>query len=384
MSDSQLPTESPLNVVPALPQRSAPRFSVVRFLGRLFLLMILGVSLALNFILFLALIGFGDRFGSSSLVTERYYAGQETATEKIAVVRLDGIITDSSIGFMLKELDRAATDSSVKAVVLRINSPGGSISASDELHRRITQLRDGNPLKKTSPKPIIVSMGSLAASGGYYIAMPAKTLIAERTTLTGSIGVYAALPNVTKLSDKIGFGMTVLKAGEVKDSGSPFREMTGHEKHLWQNMIDQAYVQFLHVVEEGRPQLTDKLQENIVIDDHLPVRGSSQEKFTRYRADGGIFTAPDAKKYGLIDQIGYLDDAVDAAKQAAKLGENYKVVTYERPPTLFGSLLGIKSRPPETVFDPNRLVEAAMPRLWYLAPQAEFAGMLAAMGQDDN
>src|SRR5262249_37040335 len=122
MSDSQLPAQPPLNVVPALPQRSGPRFSVVRFLGRLFLLMILGVSLALNFILFLALMGFGDRFGSGSYITERHYAGQETATDKIAIVRLDGIITDSSIGFMLKQLDRAATDSAVKAVVLRINS----------------------------------------------------------------------------------------------------------------------------------------------------------------------------------------------------------------------------------------------------------------------
>src|SRR5713226_4106497 len=161
--------------------------------------MILAVSIALNFILFLALMGFGERFGSDSHVIERYYAGQETATDKIAVVRMD-----SSIVFMLKELDRAAADTAVKAVVLRINSPGGSITASDDLHQHITELRDGNALKKTSPKPIVVSMGSLAASGGYYIAMPAKTLIAERTTLTGSIGVYAAFLNVAKLAEQHG------------------------------------------------------------------------------------------------------------------------------------------------------------------------------------
>jgi protease-4 len=288
---------------------------------------------------------------------------------------------------MLKELDRAAGDSAVKAVVLRINSPGGSITASDELHRRIVELRDGNTAKKTPAKPIVVSMAGLAASGGYYIAMPAKTLIAERTTLTGSIGVYAALPNATKLSDKIGFGMTIIKAGEVKDSGSMFREMSEHERQLWQDMIDHSYLQFIRIVEEGRPQLKGKLQEDIVIDQTLPIRDektrSKHLRYVRYRADGGIFTAEDAKKYGLVDQIGYLDEAINAAKQAANLADNYKVVTYERPPSLFGNLLGIKARPTETVLDPSRLAEGAVPRLWYLAPQSEFAGILAAMGRGD-
>src|SRR5207253_496443 len=137
--------------------------------------------------------------GDGGRLTEKLYAGPATASDKVAVVRIEGVLLEGLTGFAQKQLDRAAADTSVKAVVLRINSPGGTITASDDLHRRITDLRDGNAPKNTAPKPVVVSMGSLAASGGYYIAMPAGTLFAERTTLTGSVGVYAALPNATEL-----------------------------------------------------------------------------------------------------------------------------------------------------------------------------------------
>jgi protease-4 len=213
--------------------------------------------------------------------------------------------------------------------------------------------------------------------------MPAKTLIAEQTTLTGSIGVYAALPNLAELGDKIGFRMEIIRAGQVKDSGSPFKKMTEHERQLWQVMIDHSYVQFLHVVESGRPQLKGKLQEDIVTETPGPVRAEDKlpRQITRYRADGGIFTADEAKKFGLIDQIGYLEDAVKATAQAAGLGENYKVVEYERPRTLLG-LLGVKSPAPERGWQPAQLAAAATPRLWYLAPQTELAGVFFAAGQD--
>jgi protease-4 len=287
--------------------------------------------------------------------------------------------------FAQKQIERAAHDNTVKAVVVRINSPGGSITASDDLHHRLTELRDGNPTKKTNAKPLVVSMASLAASGGYYIAMPAKTLLAERTTITGSIGVYAALPDATELSKKIGFTMNVIRAGDVKDSGDPFREMTPHERELWQYMVDRSYLQFLKVVEEGRPPLKGKFQEDLVIDEVLPVReGKLREKpakFTRYRADGGIFTAEEAKKYGLIDQIGYLEDAIQVAKQAAALGDDYKVVLYEKIPTFLGTLLGVKAPTPAFSFDPGQFSSAATPRLWYLAPQAEWAGLVSAAGE---
>jgi protease-4 len=355
----------------------------LRWIVRGFVFLVLVFSLGLNFLFFLAL-GFGDDFGGEgSHVHERYHSGNRSASDKIAVVTIDGILMEGMHPFAQKEIEKAAHDKSVKAVVLRINSPGGSITASDDLHHRITELRDGNKDKKTAAKPIIVSMGGVAASGGYYIAMPAQTLLAERTTITGSIGVYAALPNVTELSQKIGFKMDVLRAGEVKDSGSPFHDMTPHERELWQTMVDHSYLQFLQVVEQGRPQLKGKLQEDIVVDEILPVRSQDTQqkkvKFTRYRADGGIFTAEEAEKYGLIDRIGYLEDALQLAKQAASLGDHYKAVIYERPLSLLGALTGAKSQPPPQVFDASQLSSAAVPRLWYLSPQSELAGILSAV-----
>jgi protease IV len=377
------PRQQPLDVIPVR-HYSYARPSPFRWLARFFFFLLFVGSIALNFLLLVALL---PSLGESGIhVDERYHSGKSLAKDKIAIVHIDGVIMEGMTRFAHKELERAASDNAVKAVVLRINSPGGSITASDDLHKRITELRDGNPDKSTQAKPIVVSMGGLAASGGYYVAMPAKTLVAERTTITGSIGVYAALPNITELGNKIGFKMNVIKAGVVKDSGSPFHEMTPKEMEEWQAMVDHSYLQFLQVVEQGRPQLRGKLQEDIVIDQTLPVRTEKsqvkQVKYTRYRADGGIFTAEEAKKYGLIDQIGYLDEAIKEAKRAAGLGEDYKVVTYERPATLFGALMGAEARQTGLNLDAGRLSSGAVPRLWYLAPQSEFAGLLAAAGQE--
>src|SRR5262249_43722741 len=209
---------------------------------RSFLGMALTLSLLVNFFL-LGLVGFGFLImvllvvaaaggESSSLpLTEKVYSGKSTADSKVAVIKVDGVILEGMLGYVHKEIDTAAEDKKVKAVVVRIDSPGGSITASDDLHRRLTLLRDGNPEKKTEGKKnLVVSMGGVAASGGYYIAMPAKTLIAEKTTITGSIGVYAALPNIHELADKYGVQMEIIKRGEVKDSGSMFKAMTPEER----------------------------------------------------------------------------------------------------------------------------------------------------------
>jgi len=352
----------------------------MRGFGCLILFVMLLLSLGLNLVLFLMIIpSFSD---GNIQVEERLHSGSKLASDKIAIVNIDGVLMEGMIGFARRELERAATDHGVKAVILRVNSPGGTITASDDLHQRILELRDGSTEKKTTGKPIVVSMGSVAASGGYYISVPAKTLMAEPTTITASIGVYAALPNVADLGKKVGFSMEVIKAGEVKDSGSPFHDMTPKEKQLWQDMVDHSYLRFLQIVEAGRPHLKGKLQETISIDKTVPIRDANaaerKVKYTRYRADGGIFTANEALKYGLIDQIGYLDDAIKVAKQAAAISENYKVISYERPPSLFGNLLGVASDSPDSQFNLGRLSEGAIPRLWYMAPQSEFAGLLAA------
>ncbi len=321
-----------------------------------------------------------------SSIVEHFESGSGQAKDKIAIVDVEGVLMEGMTGFAQKQIERAARDSEVKAVVLRIQSPGGSITASDHLHHMLLELRDGNTSRGTSAKPIIVSMGSLAASGGYYIAMPGQRVFAERTTMTGSIGVYAALPNVKALGDKIGFRMDVIKAGEVKDSGSPFADMTDKERMLWQHLVDESYLQFIHVVEDGRPTLKGKMQEDVKIDETMAVRTEKgpQKKvnYTRYRADGGVYTAPEALKLGLIDQIGYLDDAIEAARQAAKLGTIYKAVRYEKPATFLGSLLGIKGPSSGPRLELSALANSATPRLWYLSSGAESAGFLAATGKE--
>jgi protease-4 len=237
-------------------------------------------------------------------------------------------------------------------------------------------------------KPIVASMGMIAASGGYYIAMPAEKVYAEKTTLTGSIGVYAALPNVSELAKNNGVRLELIKAGSIKGSGSMLHEMTPQERQPWQDSVDQAYDHFLEIVAAGRPPLTkERLRSEVVIrqkakvydDKGNPVTGPGREPkevdVERVRADGGSFTAAEAKKIGLIDDIGVLEDAVVAAASAAQLGE-YRVVHYKRPPSLMGLLFGVKS--PAESPDWSQLAKGLTPRLWYMAPQCELSGILAA------
>ncbi len=357
---------------------------------------VLGMSLMVNLLvagLFVALCAGVSMFGFSaddekSSLKERHVAGKKSGDDKVAVVRIEGVIMEGLLDFAEKQIERAAEDKKVKAVVVRINSPGGSITASDQLYYRLTRLRDGVPEKGTAAKPLVVSMASTAASGGYYVAMPAKVLYAERTTITGSIGVYASFPNVSGLAEKVGFDMTVVKRGDVKTAGSPLRDMRPEERELWQSMVDHAYDQFKDVVETGRPQLKGKLEDK-VIDEKRTVSvdkkdGTAEKKeiqYVRRRADGGIWTADKAKQFGLIDKIGYLEDAIKEAHDLAGLGEDYKAIAYDRPFSLSEALMGVKAPQPGVLFDPARLANGLTPRLWYMAPQAELAGVLAAAGR---
>src|SRR5262249_43826112 len=268
-------------------------------------------------------------------------------------------LVDGFLGFENKQIEEAAKDPAVKAVVVRIDSPGGTISASDDLLRRLNHLRDGTTPKfqfagKSAKKPLVVSIGTVAASGGYYIAMAAaqnandaneKKLFAERSTLTGSIGVYASFPNLKELGDKYGVKFELINAGDIKASGSMFHEMSPQERQPWQDMVLQSYDQFIEVLDTGRPQLNGNLTHELLrpqaydrvielaetarpqlnrklTDELFPPKeipayddkGNRAEKsagmYTRKRADGGVFTASEAKKYGLIDAIGTVDDAV--------------------------------------------------------------------------
>ena len=325
---------------------------------------------------------------ADAVLTEKLYSGNAAAKDKIAIIHLDGVIMEGTLGYVYKQIEQAAKDKQVKAIVLRINSPGGSITASDELHRKLTELTKGNSSKKYDAKPIVVSMGSLAASGGYYVAMPAQVIYAEKTTMTGSIGVYGSFLDVHKAAETYGVTMRVIKAGEIKDSGSPFKEMSDKEKQVWQEMINESYGQFLHVVETGRPKLKGELLVRFKV---VPFAPGGDETIAakphdRYLADGGVYGAETALKKGLIDEIGTLDDAIQAAHDQASMGGEFKAIQYEKPKSLSETLLGIRSDKPvglnSPLLDPARLRNGLTPRLWYLAPGCELAGMLAAKRND--
>jgi len=237
--------------------------------------------------------------------------------EKILIIDISGIISEEEkrgvAGFsgepdmvarIREELKTAAKDKLIKAVVLRINSPGGTVTASDILHHEIEQF------KKNTGNKVIACIMDLGASGGYYVAVSADKIVAHPTAVTGSIGVIMLNLSVEGLLQKIGVKDTSIKTGEHKDMGSPLKTMTDEERKIFQGVLDDMYEKFLSVITEGR-------------------KGLSREKL-RSLADGRIYIARQALEYGLIDRIGYLDEAIGLAKKEAALREA-RVITYHRP-----------------------------------------------------
>ena len=206
--------------------------------------------------------------------------------DKIAVVEIQGVITQSSR--VIEEIHQHLADEGVKAIILRIDSPGGGVGPSQEIHREVVKAKE--------KKKIITSMGAVAASGGYYVACASDLIVANPGTITGSIGVIMQFSNFEELLKKIGIKGVVLKSGEHKDIGSPFREMTAEEKKIMQETLDNVHQQFIRAVAEGR-----KLDRTKVI----PL------------ADGRIMTGEQAKQLGLVDKMGNLQDAIDEATKLA-------------------------------------------------------------------
>ena len=208
--------------------------------------------------------------------------------DKVAVVEVEGIITEpESINKQIKEFGER---DDIKAIVVRINSPGGGVGPSQEIYREIKRV--------SAKKKVIASMGAVAASGGYYIAAAANKIIANPGTITGSIGVIMEFANAEELLSKIGFKGYVIKSGEYKDIGSPLRSMKEDEKRLLQNVIDDVHRQFVDVVAENR-----KLKVDVV----------------KKIADGRIFSGQQAKEIGLVDEIGNFQDAIDIAASMSNI-----------------------------------------------------------------
>ncbi|HLJ96116.1 MAG TPA: signal peptide peptidase SppA [Gemmataceae bacterium] len=240
---------------------------------------------------------------------------------KIALIDVEGVILNARTGSLFgsgenpmslfrERLDAAAEDRHVKAVVLRINSPGGAVTASDIMYQEVINFR------RDTGKPVIACMMDVAASGAYYIAMGCDKVYAHPTTVTGSIGVIMSLYNASGLFAKIGVASDPIKSGPNKDIGNPGRPMTDEERAILQGMVNSFYDQFVHVVAQGRRMPEDQV---------------------RILADGRVYTGLDAKKAGLVDEVGYLEDAVRDAMQMAGI-HDASIIAYDRGEGYRGSI----------------------------------------------
>ncbi len=243
--------------------------------------------------------------------------------DAVAVIRLDGATTSGPVDYFTTTgitpdrandlLEQAAANPNIKAVVLRVNSPGGSVVASDEIYRALLEFE----------KPVIVWMGEMAASGGYYISCGSDYVFAHPATLTGSIGVISQFINAEELLDEIGVDAVVITSGPRKDMGSLFREMTEEEQELWQEVTDEIYDGFVEIVAEARA---------------LP------EETVRELADGRVYTGRQALEAELVDEVGVLDDAIAKAAELGGIEGEPQVIELKPTPSFLDALYGFQAR----------------------------------------
>jgi protease IV len=256
---------------------------------------------------------FSDMFAVSDEMFAEEIIDEGNEVKKIAVLEVDGVIQDTggdvgslfeSPGYnhksFLEKLDHVKNDGAVKGIIIRVNSPGGGVVESAEIHDRIIEIQ------KETKKPIYISMGSMAASGGYYISAPASKIYASPETLTGSLGVIMQGINYAGLAEKYGVDFVTIKSGPYKDIMSPTREMTEAERKIIQSMINNSYEGFVKVISEGRNIPADKVKQI---------------------ADGRIYDGRQAKDLNLIDGFGYFDDVIDTMKSDLKM-KDAQVVRY--------------------------------------------------------
>ncbi len=307
---------------------------------RIFWGIILALSVMANIVLFLALIGVVTVFavGQKGIFTEEVIQAGPRAT-KIAVIRMQGIIDDEKAQDMYRQLKSARKDERVKGLIIRVNSPGGTISASDQIYNEILKYRD------ETDKPVVAFMQGVAASGGYYVSVSSDKIIAEPTVITGSVGVivgYLVLQEL--LEEKLGIQPVIIKSGQKKDWPSSFRQPTEEElQYLQDKVLTPAYERFVQIIADSRPSLT--------LTD------------VKRLADGSIYGAQEALDERLIDEIGYLDEAIELVKSLAGI-EEAQVVEYRKPFSLAG-LLRSQSKGILKI-DKTTLYELSTPQVLYL------------------
>lgn len=271
----------------------------------------------------------------------------------ILMISVKGVISSEKFlteGWVTPEqfqtrLLQAGKDPSIKAVILNINSPGGSVTATDKIHRALLQFRE------KYKKPIVAYFDSVAASGGYYLASACEQIISHPTCITGSIGVIMSyLQMQDLLENKLGIKQMVVKSGAHKDIGSFSRPTTEEEKKILQGIVDEMYERFLTVVQEGRPKLKELKREEL-----LTI------------ADGRIYTGKEAKELGLVDKVGYFEDAIEVACELGRImKDNYRIVVYQEQKSLIQELLSPALEEKNASFVQKLSENVLTPGLYYL------------------
>jgi protease IV len=287
-------------------------------------------------------------FSPADMPQERYHSLAQFATKKIAIIEVSGAIMEGEESFSEKQIDRVRQDPDVVGIVLRVNSPGGTVTGSDFIYHHLRELAEKRKL------PIVVSMGSICASGGYYVSMAVgsqpDTIFAEPTTWTGSIGVVIPHFDVSGGLTKLGISEDSIVSGPLKTMGSPTHAMSPSEKKVLQTLVDDSFKDFKAIVVSGRPKFKDN--------------AAGLDAVTT----GQVFTAKQAQTLGLVDKIGFIDAAIARATElAGENAESVRCVKYEKRPTLFGSVLGGEAQvPARGMADLSAMLDLATPRAYYL------------------
>jgi protease-4 len=360
------PATPRVEVMPPLPPRPVPAAGSIpggKKPGKplsFWIALILFFGLGLSFLMNLVLLAFqGASSGLSEHPGHKYHEEllDGSGRDKIAVIEVNGVIMDFGGGLLspgnsvvrrtIEQLRQAADDSSVKAIVLSIDSPGGGVTASDLIYHEVLKA-------KQAGKKIVVHMGDLCASGGYYISAPADRIVASPTTITGSIGVIMNHIDYHELLEKtLLIKEEPIKSGPHKDILSPARAMTPEERQILQGLIDSMYKRFVDLVIDGR-----KGHANFPADRAAVVK----------IADGRVYTGDEAVTLGLADATGYLEDAYQEAAKAANLSD-YRVIKYSRQPSLL-DVLGGNAESKVNInagvqIDAGKLLQDLTPRLEY-------------------
>lgn len=271
--------------------------------------------------------------------------------DAVAIVRVEGVIAagdESDIaagaisGIVIADLKAAAADPSVKAIVLRVDSPGGGVTGAAQIYEALLEV----------DKPIVVSMAGTAASGGYYVSAPADYIFARPDTLTGSIGVISTFINAEEFLDELGVEATVIASGDNKDFGSFFNELSPEQEEIWRSITDELFDEFVRVIVEGR---------------------NMSEAAVRELADGRVYSGRQAVENGLADELGDLDEAIQKAADLGGISGDPRIVEYERVPTFQELLLGFSATLNRSQSDEiNQLIQdftTPMVEYRYVGPQ---------------